>query len=330
MSKTLLIIAIFFSSSKTFADWEIPIEPIPAPAVAPPTTNELRDSFSPANRGRFGPTQCPDRSQVYSLNLTADYAGTLSALSGVSSDLALFQKITNLVSNAPQSRSLALNASYTKQGLLNYLTQFSRGKPFVNLNFSGHGETIEGKSYILLPGYFNCLKNFRGGQRLVEACGDYLVTGREVESAMAGSHVFGIITSCKSGDIARDMTSSSMIAGSEPGRDILDNYGQLVEGQKAAELQNPFGGSELAGRMNDLLSRDVTCSESASKDGQVTFADIPALIPKGAFFRDRPSGNNVRDAINTCFVLKPARPDCPRPAIRSVQPATTSQSKVVS
>ncbi len=323
MSSIFLIIVSFFY--RAVADWDLPLDPIPTAAPTNQTTSELRDSFSPANRGRFGPTQCPDRSQVYSLNITADYSGTLRALSGVSSDLELFNKITSLVSNGPQSRSVAMNASYTKTTLLNYLTQFSRGKPFVNLNFAGHGETIQGKSYILLPGYFNCLKNVRDRQRVVEACSEYLVTGREVEQAMSGTHVFGIITSCQSGDIARDMSKSSMIAGSEPGRDILDDYGQFAEGMVVAELQNSFGGSELAGRMNDLLSREVSCAESLSKDGQVTFADIPALIPKRAFFRDRPSGNNVRDAINTCFVLKPAKPECAQPAIRPSQPATTSR-----
>ena len=316
MSCIFLIIASFFYLAG--AEWEIPLDPIPASAPTNQTINELRDSFSPANRGRFGPTQCPDRTEVYSLNISADYSRTYRALSGVSSDLQLFNKITNLVSNSPQSRSVSLTDSYTKTTLLNYLTQFSKGKPFVNLNFAGHGETIEGKSYILLPGYFNCLRNVRGGRRIVDICGEYLVTGGEVERAMSGSHVFGFITSCKSGDIARDMSKSSMIAGSEPGRDILDDYGQFAEGWTAAELQNSFGGSELGGRVNDLLGRQVSCNESISKDGQVTFADIPALIPKSAFFRDRPSGNNVRDAINSCFVLQPARADCARP--------TTNQS----
>ncbi len=314
--------------SEAIQAWDIPTEPS---AFTAPTQNEdVRDSFSSINRGRFGPTRCPDKMEVSSLNITANYSGSIRELKGVSGDLGVFKKITDLVSNVSQSRELALNESETKTSFLNYIKRFSNGKSFINFNFAGHGETIEGKHYILLPGYFKCLNNFKGKRSLVSACGEYLVTGQEVENAMKGSYVFGIINSCKSGDLARDMSNSSMIAGSEPGKNILDDYGRFAEGWSAAELQNAFNGSELAGRINDLLSREVTCEESVSRTGQVTFADIPALIPKSDFFRDRPSGHNVRDAINSCFVLKPERTDCPRPGLRqapstNLRPSTTAQ-----
>lgn len=252
------------------------------------------------------PKKCPDirASEISVVNIAFDYPDGLSLKGSTHQDIQFYDDFAQNFANGSNIKKLTeFDASETKEKFLAKLKSSVGSGPYLNLNYSGHSVLLpNGQAAWLLPGIpmnqeqkqcFTIYSNPRLVSTLNQpnniyskmcprALDPYLVTAQDIQKAVPGKKIFGVLDTCFAEGFNLGPNSSMIYSSSktQPAENGAISFSQLISSRgRGANLKGPDGKMTFArfgefAKANGGTPLQTPSFKPASWAECLTFSDV--------------------------------------------------------